>query len=236
MSILKISGLKAAYGSIIALKGVSIEVNEGEIVAVIGANGAGKSTLLKAVSGILPKQGGTVTFMGEDITNLPSDEIVRRGIVQVPEGRQIFNEMSVLDNLKMGAFTRNRKDNLKPDIERMFDLFPILAERRNQKGGSLSGGEQQMLALARALMSHPKLLMLDEPSMGLAPIVVEKIYETIEQISRQGITIILIEQDAMMALSTANRAYVLETGSVALEGYTKDLINDERMREVYLGG
>jgi len=236
MSILKIDNLKAAYGNIMALKGVSLEVNEGEIVTVVGANGAGKSSLLRAISGLLPKKDGTVTFMGKDITKAPSDEVVRLGIIHVPEGRQIFSELSVLDNIKLGAFTRPRKDNLEPDIERMFDLFPRLAERKQQKGGSLSGGEQQMLAIARALMGKPKLLMLDEPSMGLAPIIVETIFSIIEQVNKDGIPIVLIEQDAMMAMDVAHRVYALETGLVSLSGNTEDLRDDDRMRKIYLGG
>jgi branched-chain amino acid transport system ATP-binding protein len=236
MSMLKIENLQAAYGSIIALRGVSLEVGENEIVAVIGANGAGKSTLLRSLSGLLPKRGGTVTFMGKDITKASSDQIVRMGLIQVPEGRQIFNEMSVLENLRMGAFARSKKEDLQQDIDHVFSLFPRLRERSSQKGGSLSGGEQQMLSLSRALMSRPKLLMLDEPSMGLAPIIVESIFDIITQINREGIPIILIEQDALMALEIADRAYVLETGRIALEGRTEDLINNDRMREVYLGG
>ena len=236
MSILKVENLKAAYGNIIALKDISFEVQEGEIVAVIGPNGAGKSTLLRTLSGLLPKRGGTVTYMGNDITKATSDKIVEMGIVHVPEGRQIFSEMSVLDNLRIGAFTRSKKENLQQDLDHMFELFPILYERRQQKGGSLSGGEQQMLAMARALMSRPKLLMLDEPSMGLSPIIVETVFDVIERINKDGVTIILIEQDAMMALEISLRAYVIETGIIAMGGYTKDLINDDRMREVYLGG
>lgn len=234
--ILKVDGLVAGYGNIIALKGISLEVQPGEIVAIIGANGAGKSTLLGALSGLVAARKGSIHFMGEDITKTPSDKIVQRGLVQVPEGRQIFPELSVQENLRMGAYTRGRKDDLTPDFEWAYNTFPILRERMNQKGGSLSGGEQQMLALGRALMAKPRLLALDEPSMGLAPVIVEVIFKNIKAINEAGITILLIEQDAMMALKTSHRAYVLETGEVAFTGNSADLIHDERMREVYLGG
>jgi branched-chain amino acid transport system ATP-binding protein len=236
MSVLKVENLVAGYGSITALKGISLHVEKGEIATLIGANGAGKTTLLNTISGLIPAREGTITFDGEDITRLPSDKIVRKGIVQVPEGRQIFSELSVLDNLKMGAYVRDKKDDYTPELERAFATFPVLKERMHQKGGSLSGGEQQMLAVARALMSKPKLLLLDEPSMGLAPVIVEEIFRTIEEINKQGMTILLIEQDAMLALKVADRAYVIETGTVALEGKASDLIHDERVRDVYLGG
>jgi len=236
MSILKVENLVAGYGSITALKGISLHVDKGEIATLIGANGAGKTTLLNTISGLIPAREGTITFDGEDITRLSPDKIVRKGIVQVPEGRQIFSELSVLDNLRMGAYVRNKKDDYTPELEKVFTIFPKLKERMHQKGGSLSGGEQQMLAIGRALMSKPKLLLMDEPSMGLAPVIVEGIFRVIEEINKQGVTILLIEQDAMLALKVADRAYVIETGTVALEGKASDLIHDDRVRDVYLGG
>ena len=233
---LKASGVAASYGSITALKGVSLEVYEGEIVTVIGANGAGKSTLLKCICGVMQKNAGTVEFKGEDITNAPSDIIVKRGIAMIPEGRQIFSELSIMDNLRMGAFTRGRKADLTPEYDLVFGIFPKLKERASQKGGSLSGGEQQMLAISRALMSKPTLLLIDELSMGLAPILVETLFEALIGINKSGTTILLVEQDAAAALSFADRAYVIETGEVALTGEASDLLDDDRVRKIYLGG
>ena len=235
MSLLKIDNLSASYGSIQALKGVTIEVNEGEIVAIIGANGAGKTTLLSCISGLMPYQ-GTVTYAGRELSKLGTDKIVEAGIVQVPEGRQIFPELSVLENLKMGAYSRKRRDSYEPELEYGFKLFPRLKERIHQKGGSLSGGEQQMLAVARALMAKPKLLMMDEPSMGLAPVIVADIFSIIRQLNSEGITIVLIEQNAKLALKYANRAYVMETGEIMLSGTGKELSENEKIRELYLGG
>ncbi len=235
-TILKVSGVSAHYGSINAVKDASLEVNQGEVVTVIGANGAGKSTLMKCIVGVMPKSGGTVEYMGQDITKTPSDKIVRMGIAMVPEGRQIFSELSVLENLKMGAYTRTKKEDLAADYDLVFGIFPRLKERAGQKGGSLSGGEQQMLAVSRALMSRPKLLLIDELSMGLAPVLVESLFDALMDINKKGTTIVLVEQDANMALKFSNRAYVIENGTVALSGKSSDLMADDRVRELYLGG
>ena len=235
-TILKVSGVSAHYGSINAVKDASLEVNQGEVVTVIGANGAGKSTLMKCIVGVMPKSGGTVEYMGQDITKTPSDKIVRMGIAMVPEGRQIFSELSVLENLKMGAYTRTKKEDLAADYDLVFSIFPRLKERAGQKGGSLSGGEQQMLAVSRALMSRPKLLLIDELSMGLAPVLVESLFDALMDINKKGTTIVLVEQDANMALKFSNRAYVIENGTVALSGKSSDLMADDRVRELYLGG
>jgi branched-chain amino acid transport system ATP-binding protein len=235
-TILKVNDLTAHYGSINALKGISLEVEKGEIVTVIGANGAGKSTLLKCIVGVMNKSSGTVEFEGVDITKAGSDKIVKMGIAMVPEGRQIFSELSVLENLKMGAYTRGKKEDLTSDYDLVFSIFPKLKERANQKGGSLSGGEQQMLAVSRALMSRPKLLLIDELSMGLAPVLVESLFDALIDINRKGTTIVLVEQDANLALKFSNRAYVIETGTVALSGKSADLLEDDRVREIYLGG
>ena len=235
-TILKVSGVSAHYGSINAVKDASLEVNQGEVVTVIGANGAGKSTLMKCIVGVMPKSGGTVEYMGQDITKTPSDKIVRMGIAMVPEGRQIFSELSVLENLKMGAYTRTKKEDLAADYDLVFSIFPRLKERTGQKGGSLSGGEQQMLAVSRALMSRPKLLLIDELSMGLAPVLVESLFDALMDINKKGTTIVLVEQDANMALKFSNRAYVIENGTVALSGKSSDLMADDRVRELYLGG
>ena len=235
-TILKVSGVSAHYGSINAVKDASLEVNQGEVVTVIGANGAGKSTLMKCIVGVMPKSGGTVEYMGQDITKTPSDKIVRMGIAMVPEGRQIFSELSVLENLKMGAYTRTKKEDLAADYDLVFGIFPRLKERAGQKGGSLSGGEQQMLAVSRALMSRPKLLLIDELSMGLAPVLVESLFAALMDINKKGTTIVLVEQDANMALKFSNRAYVIENGTVALSGKSSDLMADDRVRELYLGG
>ncbi len=235
MAILKVSNVSASYGSIQALKGINFEVNEGEIVAVIGGNGAGKTTLLSCISGIMPYE-GTITFKDVEIGKIGTNKIVEMGIVQVPEGRQIFPELSVMENLKMGAYSRKRSENIQADIERGFTLFPRLKERINQKGGSLSGGEQQMLAVARALMAKPKLLLMDEPSMGLAPVIVADIFKTIRELHDEGITIVLIEQNAKLALKHADRAYVIETGEIMLSGTGAELAEDDRVKELYLGG
>lgn len=235
MAMLKVENLHTFYGSIEALKGISIEVQEGEIVTLIGANGAGKSTTLKTLSGQVAPAEGSVDFLGESIAGMPAHKVTQKGVIQVPEGRRIFPRMTVEENLEMGAFLRDDKDGIAGSMERVYGLFPRLRERRMQKGGTLSGGEQQMLATGRGMMANPKLLMLDEPSMGLAPVVVEQIFETIQTLNAEGITILLVEQNAAMALSIANRGYVLETGSVALEGSGKDLLTNEQVRKTYLG-
>lgn len=231
---LTVENLHTFYGQIEALKGISITVEEGEIVTLIGANGAGKSTTLKTISGQLTPRVGSITFEGESVHGLDAHIVTGKGIIQVPEGRHIFPRMTVEENLEMGAFLR--KDNeIKDDIEMVYGLFPRLKERRMQKGGTLSGGEQQMLATGRGLMARPKLLMLDEPSMGLAPVIVDVIFETIERINKEGITILLVEQNAAMALQIADRGYVMETGTVALEGPGKELLHNEQVRKTYLG-
>lgn len=232
---LKVDSIHTFYGQIEALKGISIEVNEGEIVTLIGANGAGKSTTLKTISGQLTPAEGTIEFEGESLVGTAAHLVTAKGIVQVPEGRRIFPRMSVLENLEMGAYLRKDKAGVLEDMEKAFELFPRLADRRSQKGGTLSGGEQQMLAMARAMMARPRLLMLDEPSMGLAPVIVDVIFETIKKLNSEGMTILLVEQNAAMALQTANRGYVLETGKVALEGPGMDLLHNEQVRKTYLG-
>ena len=232
--ILKLDDIHVYYGAIHAVKGVSLEVNEGEIVALIGANGAGKSTILKTISGLMHPRTGTITFMDKDISHVEAHKLVHQGLAHVPEGRRIFLQMSVQDNLEMGAFTQ--KDVSKEDLERMFTLFPRLKERRKQIAGTLSGGEQQMLAMSRALMSHPKLLMLDEPSMGLAPILVDQIFDIIKELHAAGTTILLVEQNATKALKVADRAYVLETGAITLSGTGSDLARSDEVRKAYLGG
>ncbi len=235
MSLLKISDLNGYYGSIHAVKGVSFEVEEGEIVTLIGANGAGKSTTLNTVAGLLKPRTGTIEFDGEDITGVPAHKMVSRGMALCPEGRRIFQDMTVRENLEMGAFTRTDDESLEMRT-RVYESFPRLKERRQQRGGTLSGGEQQMLAMGRALMSKPKLIMLDEPSMGLAPILVQEIFDIIKELNKQGTTILLVEQNASMALSIANRTYVLETGKVSMSGDANELLHDERVRQAYLGG
>jgi branched-chain amino acid transport system ATP-binding protein len=230
---LKIDELKVNYGGIEAVKGVSFEVPENEIVTLIGANGAGKSTILRTISGLVKPSGGKVEFMGEDITAKSPYEIVSKGITLVPEGRKVFPDLTVYENLRIGAYLR--KDDLKPDLEWVYSLFPRLKERTWQAAGTLSGGEQQMLAVGRALMSRPKLMMMDEPSLGLAPLVVKNIFEIIREIHSQGVTILLIEQNANMALQTAGTAYVLEVGLVTMTGAGRELLNDEKVRKAYLG-
>ena len=233
---LKIDNIHVYYGAIHALKGVSLEVKAGEIVTLIGANGAGKSTTLRTVSGLLAPKSGVISFLGENIAGMPAHEIVKHGISQVPEGRRIFAEMSVQENLEMGAFTRKDKAGVEKDFEIVYNRFPRLKERRKQQAGTLSGGEQQMLAMGRALMSRPKLLLLDEPSMGLAPLLIKEIFSIIEDINREGTTVLLVEQNANMALSIAHRAYVMETGRITLQGAAKELAASEDVRKAYLGG
>jgi branched-chain amino acid transport system ATP-binding protein len=233
---LQIKDLHVYYGSIHALKGIDFHLEQGEIVTLIGANGAGKSTTLNTLSGLLRARTGVISFLDEDITQVPASEIVRRGISQVPEGRKIFATLSVMENLEMGAYLLNNKSQFNQDIEMVFTRFPRLKERRSQLGGTLSGGEQQMLAIARGLMSHPKLMLLDEPSMGLAPILVEQIFEIIRDINDQGVSILLVEQNAQMALAIADRGYVLETGRVILEGVSHELMENPKVIEAYLGG
>jgi branched-chain amino acid transport system ATP-binding protein len=234
-TILELDDVHTFYGSIEALKGVSLEVRQGEIVTLIGANGAGKSTTLRSINGLNHPREGTIRFQGEDITNEAPHDVVKMGISQSPEGRRLFPRMSVLENLEMGAFQRADKSQLKEDLDRVYALFPRLAERKAQKAGTLSGGEQQMVAIGRALMARPKLLMLDEPSMGLAPIFVEKIFEIVREINDQGTPILLVEQNALMALETANRGYVLETGTITLSDDAKALQKNEQVRKAYLG-
>lgn len=233
---LVLEDINVYYGAIHALKGISLEVNEGEIVTLIGSNGAGKSTSLKTISGLLRPKQGKLTFNGVDLTAIPPQNIVSQGISQVPEGRRVFANMTVMENLELGAYLRKDKEGIKSDIAYVFELFPRLNERRNQLAGTLSGGEQQMLAMGRALMSRPKLLLLDEPSMGLAPILVKQIFSIVETINKRGTTILLVEQNANMALSVAHRAYVLETGRIVLSGAAKELSESPEVRKAYLGG
>jgi len=233
---LKLSNIHTYYGNIHALKGIDIEVQEGEVISLIGANGAGKSTTLMTTSGIVPAKKGTIEFNGEDITYLSPDDIVKKGICQVPEGRRIFPYLTVAENLDMGAFLRNDKDRIKQDLEYVYELFPILANRRNQAGGTLSGGEQQMLAISRALMSRPKVLLLDEPSLGLAPIVVKQIFSIIEKINQESrTTIFIVEQNANLALKAAHRGYVMETGRITMTDTGKNLLANEDVKKAYLG-
>ena len=233
--VLELNDVHTYYGAIHALKGISIKVHEGEVVTLIGANGAGKSTTLRSINGINHARQGTIRFQGRDITKAAPHTIVKMGIAQSPEGRRLFPQMTVLENLEMGAFQRTDRANFREDLDRVFHLFPRLAERKLQKAGTMSGGEQQMCAMGRALMARPKLLLLDEPSMGLAPIFVERIFEIVKEINAQGTPILLVEQNALMALDAANRGYVLETGAIALEGPAKQLRNDEKVRQTYLG-
>ena len=234
MSLLEVKGLEVRYGGIRAVKGVDLAVDEGELVCLIGANGAGKTSTLKAICGLLPSHTGSVRYAGEEVSGLPVFQLPRRGLVMVPEGRGIFPQLTVAENLAMGAYAR-RDTEVAKDLERMHALFPRLAERRSQTAGTLSGGEQQMLAIGRALMSRPKLLLLDEPSMGLAPLMVAKILEVVREIARQGVTILLVEQNAKLALEIAGRGYVMESGELALAADSKSLLADPRVREAYLG-
>ncbi|MBU5483147.1 ABC transporter ATP-binding protein [Clostridium sp. MSJ-11] len=233
---LKLDKINVYYGAIHALKDLSIEVKEGEIVTLIGANGAGKTSMLKTISGIVKPKEGAIKYIDKDITGSSASDIVKMGIAHVPEGRRIFANMSVMENLEMGAFIRKDKSEIRGDYEKIFEKFPRLKERRTQMAGTLSGGEQQMLAMGRALMLRPKLILLDEPSMGLAPIMVDEIFSTIQDINKSGTTVLLVEQNANMALSVANRAYVIQTGKIALEGKGCDLLKDENVKKTYLGG
>jgi branched-chain amino acid transport system ATP-binding protein len=233
--VLLVDNIQTFYGAIQALKGITIEVQEGEIVTLIGSNGAGKTTTLRSISGIVPPRSGRIVFEGREIQGLAGHEVAQIGIAHSPEGRRIFPRMTVLENLEMGAFTRKDTKAVREDVDRVYSLFPRLKEREKQKGGTMSGGEQQMLAMGRALMAHPKLLLLDEPSLGLAPVIVDKIYEIIREINSQGTTILLVEQNANYALDVSTRGYVLETGSVALSNDSDALRNDERVQAAYLG-
>ncbi len=236
MSILEVKELAVSYGAIKALKGISFSVEKGEIISLIGSNGAGKTTTLHSISNLIKKESGSIVFDGIDITRMSPDKIVKQKLIQVPEGRRVFANMSVKENLEMGYYTRNDADGIKKDLEWVFELFPRLKERIRQFAGTLSGGEQQMLAMARSLMAKPELLLLDEPSMGLAPILVDEIFDIIKKINANGTTILLVEQNAYKALSIADRAYVLETGSITKSGVAKDLINDNAVKSAYLGG
>ncbi len=236
-NILKVSGLKVAYGGIQAVKGIDLEVNKGELITLIGANGAGKTTTLKAITGTLPecKVEGKIEYCGEAIRGIGSFELVKKNLAMVPEGRGVFTRMSIQENLLMGAYTRNDKAGIDADIEKWFGVFPRLKERATQLAGLLSGGEQQMLAMARALMSHPKLLLLDEPSMGLSPIMVEKIFEVVRNVSAQGVTILLVEQNAKLALQAAHRGYVMDSGLITMSGNAKEMLDDPKVQAAYLG-
>ena len=236
MALLTVEDLEVSYGLIRAIRGVSFEVNKGEIVALIGANGAGKTTIMHSLCNLIPKAKGKVTYDGKDITHIPAHKLVPMGMAQVPEGRRIFCELTVAENLKMGAYTRNNKAEKEKTLEEIYSRFPILKERSKQIAGTLSGGEQQMLAMSRALMSHPSLLLLDEPSMGLSPLYVNTIFDMITEINRSGTTVLLVEQNAKKALSVANRAYVLETGLIVREGTGEALLNDDAVIKAYLGG
>ncbi|BCJ96268.1 ABC transporter ATP-binding protein [Anaerocolumna cellulosilytica] len=235
MAMLKIENLEVYYGIIQAIKGISFEVKEGEVIALIGANGAGKTTILHTITGLLNAKSGSVIFEGQDLTKIPAHKIVGMGMAHVPEGRRIFAELTVLENLKMGAYTRKDKKEIEDTIESVYNRFPRLKERKNQIAGTLSGGEQQMLAMGRALMSHPRIILMDEPSMGLSPLFVSEIFKIIKEISESGTTVLLVEQNAKKALSIANRAYVLETGKIVLEGDANKLSNDDSVKKAYLG-
>ena len=235
MAMLEIKDIEVYYGMIQAIKGISFEVNEGEVIALIGANGAGKTTTLHTITGLLSPKKGSVIFEGKDITKVPAHKIVSLGIAHVPEGRRVFAELTVYENLKMGAYTRKDKDEIEKTLEMVYKRFPRLEERKNQLAGTLSGGEQQMLAMGRALMSHPKIIVMDEPSMGLSPILVNEIFDIIQEVSKGGTTVLLVEQNAKKALSIADRAYVLETGRIVLEGDAKVLMNDDSIKKAYLG-
>lgn len=235
MAMLEIKDLQVCYGVINAIKGVSFEVNEGEIIALIGANGAGKTTILHTVTGLVPAKSGSITFEGTDLIKTPAHKIVSMGMAHVPEGRRIFQELTVLENLKMGAYTRKDKKEISDTLEMVYKRFPRLEERKSQIAGTLSGGEQQMLAMGRALMSHPKIILMDEPSMGLSPLYVSEIFDIIKEVNAGGTTVLLVEQNAKKALSIANRAYVLETGNIALSGDAKELMNNDSVKKAYLG-
>ena len=233
--VLQVADLKVAYGGIQAVKGIDLEIRQGELVTLIGANGAGKTTTLKAITGTLKPSGGDIRYTGRSTVGTNSFELVEQGLAMVPEGRGVFTRMTIVENLQMGAYIRNDERGIAQDIERMFTIFPRLKERAQQMAGTMSGGEQQMLAMARALMSRPKLLLLDEPSMGLSPIMVEKIFEVVRDISRQGVTMLLVEQNARLALEAANRAYVMDSGLITLSGDAKSMLNDPKVRAAYLG-
>ena len=235
MAMLEIKDLEVYYGMIQAIKGISFEVNEGEVIALIGANGAGKTTTLHAVTGLIPAKAGEIIFDGKNVAKIPGHKIVSMGMAHVPEGRRVFAELSVYQNLKMGAYTRKDKDEIAGNLEMVYKRFPRLKERKNQMAGTLSGGEQQMLAMGRALMSQPKIILMDEPSMGLSPIFVNEIFDIIREVSAAGTTVLLVEQNAKKALSIADRAYVLETGRITLQGDAKELMNDESVKKAYLG-
>ena len=235
MAMLKVTDLQVYYGVIQAIKGLSFEVNEGEVIALIGANGAGKTTILHTITGLVEAKSGTVEFEGKNITKMPGHKIVTLGMAHVPEGRRVFAELSVLEQLKMGAYTLKDQNEIAQSLEMVYKRFPRLEERKNQLAGTLSGGEQQMLAMGRALMSHPKIILMDEPSMGLSPIFVNEIFDIIKEVSASGTTVLLVEQNAKKALSIADRAYVLETGKIVLEGDAKELMNDESVKKAYLG-
>ena len=235
MAMLSVNNLQVHYGMIQAIKDVSFEVNEGEVIALIGANGAGRTTILHTVSGLLQPTQGSVVFEGQDITKVPAHKIVSLGMAHVPEGRRVFAQLTVLENLKLGAYTRKDKNEMEETLQMIYKRFPRLEERKNQIAGTLSGGEQQMLAMGRALMSHPKIILMDEPSMGLSPIFVEEVFKIIRDISAEGVTVLLVEQNAKKALNIADRAYVLETGNIILQGDAKKLMNDESVKKAYLG-
>ena len=235
MSMLEVKDLEVYYGVIQAIKGISFHVEEGEVIALIGANGAGKTTTLQTITGMLNAQAGSIQFEGTELTKIPGHKIVSMGMAHVPEGRRVFAQLSVLENLKLGAYTRKDKTEIEESLKRVYKSFPRLEERKNQLAGALSGGEQQMLAMGRALMSKPRIVLMDEPSMGLSPIFVEEIFNIIKEISAEGTTVLLVEQNAKKALSIADRAYVLETGKIVLEGDAKDLLNDESIKKAYLG-
>ncbi|MCI7263605.1 MAG: ABC transporter ATP-binding protein [Clostridium sp.] len=234
MAMLEVKDLSVYYGVIQALKGISFEVDEGDVIALIGANGAGKTTTLHTITGLIPAKSGKIIFEGKDITHIPGYKLVSMGIAHVPEGRRVFAQLSVLQNLKMGAYTRKDKQEIEETIQKVYKRFPRLEERKNQLAGTLSGGEQQMLAMGRALMSHPRLIVMDEPSMGLSPIYVNEIFDIIKEISADGTTVLLVEQNAKKALSIANKAYVLETGSIVLKGDAKELMNNDQVKKAYL--
>jgi branched-chain amino acid transport system ATP-binding protein len=234
-TLLKVSGLKVAYGGIKAVKGIDLEVHEGELISLIGSNGAGKTTTMKAITGSLAFEAGDIEYLGQSISGQGPWDLVRQGLVMVPEGRGVFTRMTITENLQMGAYIRSDKDGIAKDIERMFSIFPRLRERKDQLAGTMSGGEQQMLAMARALMSQPKVLLLDEPSMGLSPIMVDKIFEVVRDVASQGVTILLVEQNAQRALQIAHRGYVMDSGEITMTGAGKDLLVDPKVREAYLG-
>src|SRR5665647_2760510 len=234
-ALLKVTGLKVAYGGIQAVKGIDFEVHEGELVTLSGSNGAGKTTTMKAITGTLPMQGGDIEYLGKSIRGRGAWDLVKEGLAMVPEGRGVFTRMTITENLKMGAYIRTDKAGIAEDLEKMFELFPRLRERKTQLAGTLSGGEQQMLAMGRGLMSRPKVLLLDEPSMGLSPIMVDKIFEVVHDVSARGVTILLVEQNASRALGIANRGYVMESGNITMNGDASELLNDPRVRAAYLG-